>query len=125
MLVMVILVSCFSNKYETYTGPPPREIPLEGDGADGYQLSSLPDSLLIEFAVHGDKPCPVKVELRNLGTRLVRLIIDSVYSPGSYKIYWDRLDSNGVRIRPALYYYKHYICDSSFTQKLDYRYHWE
>jgi len=124
-LIAVVLVSCFGKNYDTYTGPPPREGPLEGEGAGGYQLSSLPESLAVEFVVPEGAPCSVKVELRNLGTKLVRTVIDSVYSPGAYKLWWDRLDSAGVRIRPKLYYYKYYICDSSYTERMDYRYHWE
>ena len=126
IILAAALASCGSKKYEVYTGPPPREGPLEHDSSAGQPTSvPLPDSLFLEFEVPGDKPCPVKVELRNLGTRLVRTIIDSLYSPGKYKILWDKLDTNGIRIKPAQYFYKYYVCDSSFTQSLDYRYHWE
>ncbi len=124
-LIANVLLSCFSKNHDIYTGPPPREGPLVDNDPGGYRLSKLPDSLFVEFIVSGDQPCPVKVSLHNLGTRLVRSIIDTTYSPGSYKITWDKLDSNGVRIRPALYYYQYKICDSVYTQRLDFRYHWE
>lgn len=125
VLTTAILASCFSKNHEIYTGPPPREGPLVDNDAGGYRLSKLPDTLFVEFEIPGEQPCPVKVTLHNLGTRLVRRIIDSVYAPGSYKMVWDKLDSNGVRIRPALYYYQYSICDSVYTQRLDFRYHWE
>jgi len=126
IILATVMVSCGSKKYEVYTAPPPREGPLVHDSSAGkLTFVPLPDSLFVEFEVTVDRPCSVKVELRNLGTRLVRTIIDSVYSPGKYRIPWDKLDTNGVQIKPAQYFYKYNVCDSIFTRSLDFRYHWE
>lgn len=119
-----MLLSCWSDNSAVYTGPPPRTSPLDTVGADPYKWAPLPESLFVEFGVAEDKgPCPVRVELRNSGTRLVRVIIDSVFASGSYKLQWDRLDSNGVLISPGMYFYQYSVCDSLFTYKMDFRRH--
>jgi hypothetical protein len=128
LLSIALLSSCWSDNSVIYTGPPPRTTPLDSAalvGADEYSLSRLPKTLEFDFRVDGDQPCSVKVELRDSGTRLVRRLIDSVYSPGLHKITWDATDSNKVRIRPSFYYYKMYICGKSSTRQLDYRRHWQ
>jgi flagellar hook assembly protein FlgD len=122
-----MLVSCWSSNSVTYTGPPPRTAPLDSTatlGADGYQLSKLPKKLAIDFQVKGDEPCSVKIELRNSGTKLVRVLIDSIYSPGSHTLRWEALDGNKMRLKEGYYYYKKYICGKPSTLKLDYRRHW-
>jgi len=117
-----LLLSCWSSNTTIYTGPPSRTSPLDTTGAPPYEWSHLPESLFVEFTVAEDKgSCPVRVELHNSGTRLVRVIIDSIFASGSYKLQWDRLDSSGVLLRPGLYYYQYSICDSVFTYRLDFR----
>jgi hypothetical protein len=124
LLLFSLLVSCWSNNRATYTGPPPRTSPLDTTGADPYYWAPLPGTLYVEFAVAEDKDsCPVRIELHNTGTRLVRVIIDSVFASGEYKLRWDRLDSAGVLISPALYYYQYSICDSVYTYRMDFRHH--
>jgi hypothetical protein len=104
-----------------YTGPPPRTVPLDSTGAEGYHLTYLPGTLTVEFRVPGEEPCSVRVELRNSGTQLERVLVDSVYSPGEYFHNWSRKDEKGEVLRPGLYYYKFYICGKPSTLKLDYR----
>jgi len=117
-----LIVSCWSNNNAVYTGPPPRTTPLDTTGAEGYKWSRLPESLFVEFVVNENKgSCPVRVEVHNSGTRLVRVVIDSVYSSGSYKLLWDRLDSAGVLLQPGKYYYQYSICDSIYTYSFDFR----
>jgi len=121
-----MLLSCWSDNAAIYTGPPPRTTPLDSLGADDYKLQPLPESLFVEFTVPDDKDsCPVKVELRNSGTQLIRVVIDSVFKSGKYKIKWDKLDSNGVRIREGGYFYKYSICDSIFTYRMDFTRRWK
>lgn len=124
-LTAVWLLACCGSNYQVYTGPPPRTAPLDDKGAGPYQPTELPKVLIVDFDVPGNDPCSVRVELRNPGTKLVRTIVDSVYSPGKHSIEWDRKDSSGVVIREGLYYYQFHICGKSSTLRLDYRRRWE
>jgi len=124
-LTAVWLLACCASNYQVHTGPPPREAPLDDKGAGPYQPLELPKSLTVDFEVPGNDPCSVRVELRNSGIKLVRTIVDSVYSPGRYSIEWDRTDSSGVVIREGLYFYQYHICGKTSTLRLDYRRRWE
>jgi hypothetical protein len=127
LVLAALLSACWSSNTAVYTGPPARTTPLEADttGAGPYHLSDVPDSLSVDFVVPGDTACPVRIEFRNAGTKLVRVLADSIYAPGKYNITWDRTDSSGVLISFGFYYYKFYICDKTSTLKVDYRRHWE
>ena len=127
VLPALLLAACWSSNKAVHTGPPPRTTPIESDttGAGPYRLSEVPESLSVDFTVPGDTACPVRIEFRNSGTKLVRVLADSVYAPGTYNITWDRTDSSGVLISFGLYYYKFYICEKTSTLKVDYRRHWE
>jgi len=121
-----VLAGCFwSSNTTTYTAPPPREPATDSSGADGYHLTYLPESLLVEFEVPGDKPCSVRVELHKTPRAVIRMVVDSVFDPGQYSIKWDKLDSAGNRLSQGLYYYHYFICDKNYTKKLDYRRHWQ
>nr|MBN2276843.1 hypothetical protein [candidate division Zixibacteria bacterium] len=125
VLGLVFTGCLWSSNTATHTGPPPRTAPLDTAGSDSYHLSYLPESLTVEFTVPGNKPCPVKVNLHKTPRQIIRVIVDSVFAPGKYAISWDKKDSAGGRLPQGLYYYHYYICDSSYTQSLDYRRHWE
>jgi len=127
VLIASLIISCWSSNTEVYTGPPPRATPLDSivAEADKWEMVPLPDSLTAEFRVPGDRPCSVKVEFRDVGTRLVRTIIDTVYSPGEYSITWDKKDSVGVPIKEGRYYYQFHICGKSSTQSVRYFRQWQ
>lgn len=118
---MFFLSCAASSNTNTYTGPPPRTGPLVNDTSYHQKLSDLPDSLQVDFEVPGNEPCSVRVELHNSATRLVRTVVDSVYSPGKYSLKWNKKDSAGQTIRQGLYYYKYYVCRDSFVRRMEYR----
>jgi hypothetical protein len=126
LLALSFILSCWSSNYQVYTGPPPRTTPLDSatTGAGGYQLSSLPESLTVDFLVPDNGPCSVKVDFHDSLTRLVRRIVDSVYAPGKYSITWDKKDSAGALISEGHYFYKFLICGKEYTRSLDYRRRW-
>jgi hypothetical protein len=128
LITTVLVLSCSGSNRQVFTGPPPRTTPLDSvkAGVEPYKLGDLPDSLSFSFTVPGDTACPVVVELHDSGTRLLRTLIDSVYSPGTYGLTWDKKDSTGNFIREQrFYYYQFIICGDSSTLKFDYRRQWE
>jgi len=124
ILILVFLMNaCFSSKYQTYTAPPSRTEHLDSTKAvTGPKRIPPPDSLEVFFeVVTSDTACPVKIELRDVMTRLQRILVDSVYSPGKYNYIWEARDSLGGKLRYNRYYYKIFSCGRTRTIKFDYK----
>jgi hypothetical protein len=115
------------SQYGTYTGPPPRTEPLDsikGD-AGGYHWSKAPDSVEVKFAVTHKEPCRVKITVHRTITKPVTTVVDSVYAPGEYTIWYNLTDSNGIKLGRRYFFYKFDICDSVYTYRLDNRIRYE
>ncbi len=118
----VIMQACWSGNTAVYTGPPARTTSLDSARAPSeVKLEAPPDSLDVSFSVPGDSACPVVVEVYNMGKKLLRVLVDSTYSPGTYKIRWEAEDSTGVHLPYTVYYYQFDICDKVHTKSFDYR----
>lgn len=122
ILTALILQACWSGNSAVYTGPPPRTMPLDSAKAPSeVKLEAPSDSLEISFSVPGDTACSVVVEVRNLGQQQLRVLVDSIYSPGTYEIRWAAEDSAGIHLPYTVYYYQLNICGKIHTKSLDYR----
>ena len=120
--LIALLINACGSRYQTYTSPPQRTVSLDSVKIiEGPKRIPPPDTLEVTFEVVGDSLCPVKIELRDVMTRFQRMLVDSVYSPGSYSFRWVALDSLGNKLRENRYYYKIYSCDQVHTKKFDYR----
>ena len=122
--MILLLTSCFSSKMNEWTSPPPRTIPLDSVKVqiDPFRFKPEPDSFLVQFTVPGKNDCHVKIDFLNSAHEVERYLIDSTYSPGSYKFFWPRLASGFKEVlKLHAYYYNITICDSSFTRSFYYR----
>jgi hypothetical protein len=128
--VVVLIGLCLGgcpSPYATHTGPPPRTVPLDsikGD-ADGYHWSKAPDSVEVKFAVTHEESCRVKITVHRTSTKPVTTVVDSVYAPGEYTIWYNLTDSNGVKLGRRNFFYKFDVCDSVYTHRLDNRIRYE
>ncbi len=117
--------SCHNPNQVTYTAPPPRTVPLDSAaalaGAGRAVWQEPPDSATLSFTVPADSACPVKVGLYSSGRSLVRILVDSLYSPGNHKIRWLVRDSEGKALPLGIYYYQFEICGKISTLKFPYR----
>jgi hypothetical protein len=121
---IISLVSCHSTKKSIYTEPPPRTIPLDSvkTKIDPFRIKPDPDSFMLDFQVPGEADCRVLVNFLNSQHKIERKLIDSVYSPGWHKFFWDKKNSEGKLIgKYRAYYYKISICDSTYTKSFYWR----
>ena len=117
-----LMCACWSSNYSKHTGPPPRTTSLDSAKRPiGSIYVQPPDTLEVSFEVPGDTLCPVRIELKNVSTQTVRVVVDSIYSPGKHAFKWFAADSTGAKLQKQLYYYKFYICDKARTLRMDYR----
>ncbi len=124
LMAIMSMAACFSKGKNTYTAPPAREIPLDSVKVeiDPFRIKPDPDSFMLEFQVPGDTACRVLVDFLTSRHKLERKLIDSVYSPGWHKFYWDKKNSEGELIQKyRSYYYKITICDSTYTKGFYFR----
>lgn len=124
-IVILLFSSCHNPNQVTYTAPPPRTMPLNSAAAEGGAGSAVwkepPDSATVSFTVPGDSSCPVRIGLHNSGRSLVRILVDSLYSPGNHTIRWLVRDSQGKALPLGIYYYQFEICGKISTLKFPYR----
>ncbi len=119
-----VFYGCLFSKTKkiTYTSPPARTMSLDSALAENRKAIGkywiLPKTYEISFEVPGEADCPVKVEFYNTAHEMMRLIIDSVYSPGKYTHTWERQDDSGKPIKAGYYYYHYEICDRSYNRQL-------
>jgi hypothetical protein len=119
-----VLFGCLFSKSKTitYTSPPPRTMSLDSALAENRKAIGkfwiLPKTFEISFNVPGDTACQVRVEFYNTAHKMLRLIIDSVYSPGQYTHTWKREEDGGETIKAGYYYYHYEICDRSYNRML-------
>lgn len=118
-----LMMSCFSGGTNVYTEPPPRTVPLDSVNSEttGPHLTQLPDSVEVKFTVTHDEPCPVYITIHRTVKDTLRVIVDSVYSPGEYSLWYDLKDYKGTRLPNALLFYMYSVCDSTYTYRLDLR----
>jgi flagellar hook assembly protein FlgD len=107
----------------TYTGAPQRTIPLDSVKGDAgpYQWIYPPLEQTIDFEVLSVDTCKVLIELRNSGTKLVRILKDSLYTAGKQSLNWSAVDTNKVKLPYGYYYYRFDICGKVFNRKFDFR----
>ncbi len=124
-VVILLFPSCHNPNQVTYTAPPPRTVPLDSAaalaGAGRAVWQEPPDSATVSFTVPGDSVCPVRVGLHNSGRSLVRILVDSLYSPGNHRVRWLVRDSVGKALPLGIYYYQFEICGKISTLKFPYR----
>ena len=123
--VAIFSASCHNPNQVTYTAPPPRTMPLDSvaalSGAGKAVWQEPSDSASFTVTVPGDSACPVQVGLYNSGRSLVRILVDSLYSPGNHTIRWLVRDSEGKALPLGIYYYQFEICGKISTLKFPYR----
>jgi len=118
----VLLQSCLGGNKAVYTGPPPREEPLDSGSHAGPAVVDLrPDSLTLNFDVPGDTACRVIIDIHRSSTRKVRNLVDSVLPPGHYEIDWWAVDQDHRKLPPRKYYYSKEICGQKSTESFYYR----
>jgi hypothetical protein len=123
--VVSVTISCGHPNQETYTSPPARTESLDSDGAGRPKVTIPPKYLTAEFEVVSDDTCRVKIDLYAASTRLIRNIVDSVYSPGKHSYEWRAVDKYGGDLKYGFYYYQFDICGKISTRKISYRPVWK
>ncbi len=116
-----LLSNCHSNQ-AVFTARPPRTIPLDSV-KDDAKSSRLPDPVdfTVEFIVPGHDSCQIRVELRNSGTRLERVLFEGPLAPGKQTIRWPRVTDKGSYLRYGHYYYQFDICGKITTRSFVFR----
>ncbi len=128
LIILGMAGCCFwrgNDNTQTYIGPPARTADLDRvvNKADPRYAEYVypPDTLTFGFVVPGEDPCRVVVDVRLTPDRVVRTLIDSVFTPGSYTHTWSVKNERGVGLQYKLYFYNFDICGKLSTRRLDYR----
>lgn len=71
----------------------------------------------ISFSV-GPAARPTRLQVFDLGGRLVRTLVDGVVSPGVTRIMWRGDDDRGSQVASGVYFYRLQVGGEQFTQKM-------
>jgi flagellar hook assembly protein FlgD len=119
-LISLPFLSCGNPNQVTYTSVPSNTAGIDSTKMDRTKstLLPVPKTYIVDFNVPGEDSCRVIITVHNSGTKVVRHLIDSTYTPGKYSYEWDRRGDDKEILKTGLYYYQFDICGKVSTLRL-------